>query len=311
MRHMFSTIMAFMLMFAFTSSSSVFAQTGLPDANKINFNHLKPDPDKNEIKKYQVLQGNTVIQEITEYKEGHQLLKEFDNKTGLLNSEIYQDSRGALKLTRYFEDGKTKESTQTISLAGTDTYRYRKSGELWTHEESNREYRRFEYYPLSNHVVQRMIPSRGRLEMDVTVIEKKTGKTLYKQTWNSGVSGAYSLTRVEETTSTGEKRVVHLRGKRIIKADYLADDGSITRTESGDKLSEPLAESRMREFNLDDDPTAPRPRQLRGRGRGSQPSGPKIDPKPSKAPADDPLFCPKPDSKPVDDPLIDPKPVRR
>ena len=305
MRYTISTTLAFMLMIAFTLSNSAYAQTGLPDSNKIDFNQLKPDPDKNEIEKYQVLQGNTVIQEITRYKEGHQLLKEFNSKTGLLHGEIYTDSRGALTTTIYYEDGQTKKTVQTVSLAGVDSYQYRKTGEIWTHEESNREYRRFEYYPLSNHVVRRMIPRKGTLEMYVTVVEKKTGKTLYKQTWNSGVSGAYSLTRVEETTSKGEKRVVHLRGKRIVKADYLADDGSVVRTESGSNLSEPLDESRMQEFNLDDDPTAPRPRHLRGRGRG--PTGPRIDPKPVNGP----LIDPKPDSKPVNDPLIDPKPVRR
>ncbi|HMP54365.1 MAG TPA: hypothetical protein PKD05_22660, partial [Candidatus Melainabacteria bacterium] len=263
----------------FCLCSRTFAQMGEPTSRSLEFKKLTPDPAQNEVEKNQIFRGDVLLQETTKYSDESLRLKEFNPKTGLLYGEVFQDPKGTLINTIFYEDGKTPRAKQIISRPLIESFQYRKTGDLWFHEKSDQESRKSIYYPLSDHVIHRTISRKGTREMHVTVVDKKTGSVLYQQTWNSGASGAYSLTKVEETTTNGEKRVVHLQGKKIVKVDYLTTDGSVARTVSGDSMIEPVDESRLDEFNYEDDPSVPRRRLPRGVSTGPDPL---IDPKPDR-----------------------------
>lgn len=236
----------------------VLASTAGAAEIRVRIIHEIPDTTTGEVSRTKEvsLEDQQTVQLVVNYRDGRHKVSQYLD--GLLVREVEQFKDGTIKSTRYNEG---KKSEQQVTKNGlTEIRGYREDGKLW-YTTSRNQFGEMEsqYYDKAGNLrLTRTIQRNGR--MLVVVLDEK-GREQYKQMWFGGI-GNYVLVNVEERTATGLRRLT-VKGTSIGSADYLKADGTVERTEQGEKLSEPVDQKRLQEFDQQDDPTVPKRRITR------------------------------------------------
>lgn len=222
-----------------------------PAPTKVERIDDKPDTTAGETRKSKVLVNGEVVSITTEYNDGRIKLQEF--RRGQLIGEAEMLKGGGLKNSR-FKDGKPFEII-TVRGGTIESQDFRPDGKLWSTSFYDKTGTcTYQYFGKDGVLrLTREIKKSG--SMEVRVLDPK-GKQLYKQTWVPGIAG-YVLQTVEESTATGTRRIT-VSGGKAVKAEYLSQDGTVSKTEDGDKLSEAFDTTRTSELDPKDDKTIPR-----------------------------------------------------
>ncbi len=216
------------------------------------------DASKGEVSRTKMYIGKTLRQITTRLKDNKVRVEEFrENGT---RSGIVEAIGSGLRTTQFTNDGQGLQ--RVILLEGnpaigmtTTTSEYRSDGKtLWTETKEARGTRQIKYYGKDGKLrLTRTFKKNG--EMEVIAVDA-TGAEQYRQLWLSGFGG-YTLVQVTERLPNGGERRVYLKGRKPWKAEYYKSDGSLEKTEPGDKLTSPFDQSRATEVAPDDDPSIP------------------------------------------------------
>lgn len=216
-----------------------------------------PDHNQGEISRTKevALEDNRLVRLVINYRNGKHKVSQFLD--GKLHRETEQTKDGTVRFTRY-KNGKLVEE-QVNKNNAIDSKFYRDDGTPWyTTSRAPMLEPVSQYFDKTGKL--RLVRTQKRTgQMHVTVLDTN-GRELYKQVWVYGING-HVLIAVEEKTSKGMRRL-NIRGIEVVSADYLKDDGTVDHTEEAGSISEPVDESRTREFAPEDDPTIPVRRNL-------------------------------------------------
>lgn len=222
-----------------------------PAQTKIERIDEKPDTTAGETRKTKLLFNGEVISITTEYTDGRIKLQEY--RGGKLIGEAEQLKGGGLKNSR-FKDGKPFE-VFIVQNGSIEHQEFRSDGKLWFKSVSDKSGNLTSRYFGKDGVLRLTREIKKSGPMEVRIFDPN-GKELYKQTWVPGIAG-YVLSTVEESTPGGTRRVT-VSGGKAVKAEYLNADGTISKTEDADKLSEPFDPARASELDSKDDQTIPK-----------------------------------------------------
>lgn len=228
------------------------------DGEKFRVENSPVDTLKGEVSCLKEFQGARLVRSTTKYTNNDLRVVEYNND-GTIHGVVELQS-GNLKTTLFSDDGKGLKSILTTSKGTVTNEEYRPDGKtIWTRRITDTDSRRSEYFgPDGKLRVIRTIAKSG--QMSVKVLDKR-GVELYEQIWVPGFAG-YTITEVREATATGERRIKIL-SKQVESVDYYRN-GSLEKTEEGEKLSDPFDLKRIEELDPTDDPTvpkSPRPRK--------------------------------------------------